>query len=85
MTVLGANRAAADSAQAGAGDPAAAPVEGDSPSAPAGPTLAIHYVVANQIIIRMVDGQVDVMEVRGLQRGMHQEPRRTTANAGRDR
>ncbi len=64
-----------------AGDSLAAPAdslaaEGEAAEPPQPPRLAIHYVVANRIIIRMTDGEVDVMEVRGLQRGMHQEPRR---------
>ena len=72
---------AADSLAAGdsvaAGDSMAAGADSAAAPAPEPRRLAIHYVVARRIVIRMEDGQVRTMEVTGLERGMHQEPTRT--------
>jgi hypothetical protein len=46
----------------------------DSTAVPGVDPPALHYVVGNEITIRMRDGQVDGMEVVGRTRGVHLEP-----------
>ena len=71
-------RAAVDSAQ----DPAVpGPVTetGSSPDA----RLAVHYVIADEIVIYFLGGEVDRMEVKGLDQGLYLDPLgRSTLTAG---
>jgi hypothetical protein len=38
------------------------------------PRLAVHYVIADEIIIFFSDGEVQRMEVKGLDQGLYLDP-----------
>ena len=47
------------------------------------PRLAVHYVIADEIIIYFLGGEVERMEVKGLDQGLYLDPLgRTTLTAG---
>ena len=60
--------AAAEGADTGAPGPVTE--TGISPD----PRLAVHYVIADEIVIIFVDGEVERMEVKGLDQGLYLDP-----------
>ncbi len=52
---------------------------------PPRPTMAVHYVEADRILIVFLDGAVDTMEVTGLRRGLYMEPARRASNGPTNR
>lgn len=59
-----------DSTASNAGLPGPVTETGTSPD----PRLAVHYVIADEIIIYFLDGEVERMEVKGLDQGLYLEP-----------
>jgi hypothetical protein len=72
-------QAATDSTASSAGVPGPVTKTGTSPD----PRLAVHYVIADEIIIYFLGDAVERMEVKGLEQGLYLDPLgRSTLTAG---